>query len=51
MIEFEALTCHLSIKEECLTGHNQDDIGLSTHSSTGNTQRMKGGDNISRTRI
>ena len=36
-----------SVEKECLIGHNQDDIKLSTYSSTGDTQRVKGGNYIS----
>ena len=45
------LTRHILIKEECLTWHYQDNIGLSIYSNAWNTQGVESSNHISRTRI
>ena len=56
MIEFKVwamkadtnkLHTNLFIKEEYMTKHYQDNTGIFTYSSSGNTQRVKSSNNIS----
>jgi len=44
-------TCNFLIKKERAIRYYQNDIGISTHSSAGNTLGIESGDYISRTRI
>ena len=45
------MTCNFIIKEKYATRHYQDDTKILTNSSTRNTQRVEGNNNISWTEI
>ena len=49
--KYQQVTHNLLIKEKCPTGHNQDNIRVSTHCSTRDVKGMEGSNQFSRTRI